>query len=308
MLFLALALSLGDSLPRRAIEVASGEYLNTVSVGEGPAIVLLNGLVGGAYGFRKIIPELASRGYRVVAIEPLGLGESSRPKHADYSLAAQSARIGHVLDTLGITNAVLVAHSLGASYALRLASERPDLVRGLVSIDGGPQESAAPPGLRKAMRWAPILKLFVGRGSVRKQVRKQLIDASRDTTWLTAEVLDGYTDGPGKDVGAMIDAFHGMVHSTEPDLIRDRLPDLRIPVRLLIGAAPHSTGIDSADTELMRREIRDFAVDSVAGSGQLIHEEQPEVVVQAVLALEALLESHAAMEITPSGATPVRQP
>src|SRR5438132_10069717 len=35
---------------------------------------------------------------------------------------------------------LLVAHSIGGSEAFRLAYYRPDLVRGLVSIEGGPTE------------------------------------------------------------------------------------------------------------------------------------------------------------------------
>ena len=36
----------------------------------------------------------------------------------------------------------------------------------------------------------------------------------------------------------------------------------------------------------LKAEIRNFAVDSIAGSGQFIHEEQPEVVVTAVTKLD----------------------
>jgi pimeloyl-ACP methyl ester carboxylesterase len=296
LILLALALSLADSLPRRPVEVAVGEYLNTVSVGTGPAVVMLNGLVGGAYGFRRIMGEVSQLGYHVVAVEPLGLGESSRPKKADYSLSAQAGRIAQVLDTLGVKNAVILAHSLGAALAFRLAYQRPDLVSGILSIDGGPEESAAPAGLKRAMRWAGILKIFVGRGRIRSEVRKELLDASRDSSWLTTEVLDGYTDGPTRDVGATIDAFRGMVRAVEPEPLRDRLWEIRVPVRLLIGASPHNTGVDTAGTDLMRRVLPDFAVDSVAGSGQLVHEEQPEVVVNAVLAMMKLTKADSVMQ------------
>lgn len=300
MLLLALALLTADSVPHRPIEVAAGEFLNTESLGSGPPVIMVNGLVGGAFGFRRIMAEIASQGFRAIAVEPLGLGESSRPKKADYSLYAQAERVARALDTLGVKDAILVSHSLGSAIALRLASARPDLVRGILSIDGGPEESAAPPGLRRAMRWAPLLKLFVGRGTIRKEVRKELLKASRDSSWLTPEVLEGYTAGPGRDVGATIDAFRGMVRATEPDLIRDRLAEIRVPVRLLIGAAPHTTGISSDETEIMRRTLADFAVDSVPGSGQLIHEEQPEVVVRAIVGLEQATEARIACAHPPS--------
>ena len=49
------------------------------------------------------------------------LDEPSRPPEADYSLTAQADRIAVVLDVLGLEPAVVVAHAVGASMALRLA-------------------------------------------------------------------------------------------------------------------------------------------------------------------------------------------
>jgi pimeloyl-ACP methyl ester carboxylesterase len=286
MYLMLLSLFSTDTLPRRTIQVAAGELISTVSVGEGPAIVMLNGLIGGAFGFRHLIAEVANLGFRAVAVEPLGLGESSRPRHADYSLTAQVERIAEVLDSLGVRKAIVLAHSLGGSLALRLACRRPDLVRGILSIDGGPAESAATPGLKRAMRWAPLLKLFVGRGTIRREVRKELLKNSSDSTWLTPEVLDGYTEPPGRDIGATIDALKGMARSQEPQSLRDRLSQIVIPVRLLIGTWPHESAVLDEETALMRRLIPDFALDSVPGSGQLVHEERPRVVVSALLALD----------------------
>jgi len=275
-----------DTAASRTVEVAPRESLHTLSMGDGVPVVLIPGLIGGAYGYRQLMPPLAAQGYRVVVIEPLGVGESARPKHADYSLTAQADRIGRVLDSLGLSGVLLVSHSLGTSMALRLAYRRPELVRAVLSIDGGPAESASTPGLRRAMKFAPLLKLFVGRGTIRRQVRNGLIANSRDTSWVTNTVLDGYTSPSGRDVGATIDAFHGMADSHEADALRNHLADIRIPVRLMIGAAPHETAVGPDETEILRSSLPDFALQSVPGSGQYIHEEQPAAVVAAVVALD----------------------
>ena len=52
-------------------------------------------------------------------IEPLGTGSSSRPEKADYSLTAQSHRIGAVLDSMHLSSVLVLAHSLGAAMAFR---------------------------------------------------------------------------------------------------------------------------------------------------------------------------------------------
>jgi pimeloyl-ACP methyl ester carboxylesterase len=285
MLLPLLLLLAADSAEARNIAVAPAETLHTVAMGQGDPVVLIPGLLGGAYGYRRVMPGLAGEGYRVIAVEPLGWGESARPKHADYSLTSQAQRLEQVLDTMGLTHVWLVAHSLGGAIALRLAALDPGLVRGILLIDAGPAENAAPPGLKRAMRFAPLLKLFVGRGTIRRSIRSGIIGNSGDTSWVTPEVIDSYTAGPGKNVKATIDAFHGMARSQEPDSLSRHLAAIRVPVRLLIGTVPHQSGVDAEDTARLAALLPDFQIDSVAGAGQFIHEEQPGAVIEAIAAL-----------------------
>ena len=130
----------------RDIQVGPDEILRTTSVGSGKPLVLIPGIFGAAYGYRMLTAPLARSGYRTIVVEPLGYGWSSHPKNADYSFAAQTGRVVRALDSLGVTQALVVAQSSGAAIAFRLAVLRPDLVRGLLSIDGGPAESAATRG------------------------------------------------------------------------------------------------------------------------------------------------------------------
>src|SRR4029077_7658404 len=130
-----------DTAVVRDIPVGVGETLRITSTGSGRPVVLLPGLFGAAFGYRKIVGPMAELGYRTIVIEPLGFGWSSHPRRANYSLSAQTARVAAVLDSLGLHKALIIAHSTGGSIALRLAYQRPDLVEGILSIDGGPSES-----------------------------------------------------------------------------------------------------------------------------------------------------------------------
>lgn len=276
----------GDSLSARNITVAAGEVVHVMSAGTGTPVVLVPGLFGGAFGYRKLVAPLEERGYRVIIVEPLGTGTSAYPRGVDYSLTAQADRIASVLDTLAIRQALVVAHSVGVSMALRLTYRRPDLVRGLLAIDGGPVEAAATPGLQHAMKFSMFLKLFMGQGTLRKKVRRGMIENSGDTTWVSDSVVRGYTVGPGEDLHRTIDALHGMAKSREPELLRNHLAQIRVPVLLLVGGVPHGTSVTREEVTQLKNEIRNFAVDSIPGSGQFIHEEQPQVVVAAVSALD----------------------
>jgi len=275
-------LLLADSTGVFHVPVAVGEFLQVSVTGTGAPVVLIPGLFGSAFGFRHVVPRLAAAGYQVIVVEPLGIGASARPERADYSLTAQAARIAAVLDTLAVHDAILVAHSLGASMAFRLAYRRPDLVRAVVSLEGGPAEAAATPSFRRAMRFAPWIKWFGGVRRIRGKVRSGLIAASGDSHWVTDSVVDAYTAGAASDLDATLKAFLRMTAVSEPERLVPHLREVRCPVWLLLGTAPHDGRVPPGDVELLRQGLSFLTIDSVPGSGHYIHEEQPGAVVAAV--------------------------
>jgi len=289
---LAAALALlgpSDTAVVRDIPVSQGEVLRTTSFGSGRPVVLIPGLFGAAFGYRKIVGSLVEQGYRAIVVEPLGFGWSSHPRRANYSLSAQTARVAAVLDSLEIRKALIVAHSTGGSIALRLAYQRPDLVEGILSIDGGPSESASTPSLRRAMRFGGMLtKALLQPDAVRSEVRHEIVANSSDTTWVTPQVVLGYTDGVTADLPGAIDAWQGMAKSVESESLLARLGECRVPVRLIIGAVAHQSGVGADQIVLLGQRLPDFRVDSVAGSGQYIQEEQPAAVITALEKLVAL--------------------
>jgi pimeloyl-ACP methyl ester carboxylesterase len=273
----------------RTITVGPGEHLRTTVVGDGAeTVVFISAIFGGAYGYRHLTGPIADLGFRCVVIEPLGFGASSHPKQADYSFTAQTDRIGAVLDSLGVSHAIVIAQSTAASMALRLAYRRPELVRGVLSIDGGPAETPATPGLKRSLRFGGFLtKLVVGKGMMRGKVRKDLVANSGDTTWVTEHLVSEYTAGQADDVDGAIDGLRRMSNTVEPESLRARLHEALVPVRLLLGTAPHASAVKEDEIALMGARLPDFSVEHVAGSGQFIHEEQPGAVLEAFTRLAA---------------------
>jgi pimeloyl-ACP methyl ester carboxylesterase len=289
MLLLSLALLTVpvDSAVVRDIEVARGETLRTTIIGAGKPLVLIPGIFGGAFGYRRITGPLVARGYQTIVIEPLGYGSSSHPKNADYSFDAQTVRVARTLDHLGVKRALFVAQSSGAAIAFRLAILRPELVRGLLSIDGGPAESAATPGMKKAFKLGGgLVKFAMDESKLRHDVRREIVRNSGDTTWVTDAVIRAYTAGQTSDMNGSIDAFQRMSKAKERDSLQDRLHQCAVPVRLLVGTVPHPAEVGREQRELLRQKLPNFRADSVRGSGQYIQEEQPAAVLAAVAGLD----------------------
>lgn len=297
MLVLQLLTALAtDSAHSLTIPVAPKESLHVVAAGPegGHPVVLIPGFFGSAFTFRKVAPALNAAGYRTLVIEPLGIGGSSRPEKGDYSLTAQARRIAAVLDSLGVPAAIVVAHSNGGSIAMRLAVHRPSLVEGVLSIEGGPTESAVTPSFRAALRFAPWIKLFGGVKLIRWKIRHLLLDSSGDKSWVTDDVVTGYTAPAAANLTATLKAYLAMAASREPEKLAPRLGEIKCPVLLLVGGTAHDGDVDEKEVVLLQRTLPDFRFDSVPGAGHFLQEERPDVVVDRI---EHLLGSKSSLDM-----------
>jgi pimeloyl-ACP methyl ester carboxylesterase len=102
--------------------------------GTGVPVLLLHGLASSRRFWDLVVPKLA--GLPVVALDQRGHGDSDRPS-GPYDGATVAADALTALDALGLSRAVVVGHSWGASTALRLAADAPGRVLAAVAIDGG---------------------------------------------------------------------------------------------------------------------------------------------------------------------------
>jgi 4,5:9,10-diseco-3-hydroxy-5,9,17-trioxoandrosta-1(10),2-diene-4-oate hydrolase len=292
--------SASDAAPDHAQEltIAPDETLSIESTGTGPAVVLVPGLFGAAFGFRGIVPLLVQARYRAVVIEPLGIGQSSRPEGADYSLAAQADRLAAALHALRLHDVIVIAHSLGAAEAFRLAYRHPGLVRGLISIEGGPAEQTSTPTFRRAIRLASWFHVFGGLKLIRHEIRRSLVRSSGDSTWVTDGAVQGYTTAAAADLGSMLKGYLKMATAREPEPLAPHLAEIRAPVRLLVGSSVHEGGISPDQIELLAHALPNFAVDTVPGAGHFIQEERPERILASLSLLEQTLRK------TPSDPSP----
>jgi pimeloyl-ACP methyl ester carboxylesterase len=104
--------------------------------GTGGAIVLLHDILGGAFTWRDILPQLAGTNRAVYAIDMLGYGLSDHPWPADTSIWGQADCLNFLFNQLNLTNIVLVGHGIGGGVAQVLATRLSrDRVAALVLID-----------------------------------------------------------------------------------------------------------------------------------------------------------------------------
>lgn len=283
-LMLILMLNLGTV---QTVEVAPDQGLTVISAGAGDPVVLLPGLSGCAYGYRKIVSPLNESGFQTVIIEPLGIGSSSRPQEADYSLTGQADRVAAVLDGMDLKRAIIVGHGVSASVALRLAYRRPELVKAVVSVEGGPNESAATPTVARSLKFASVVAKLGGGRLLRDKYKSNLEEASGDRSWIDRRTLGRYLKNIDGDLNRFISALRAMAKAVEPESLRENLINISSPVLLLTGQAPHSGSVTAEEIDILREGLSRFSVQPVPGAGHFIFEEQPEVLINAIKSLQS---------------------
>lgn len=121
-------------MQRKSVEV-NGITLSYLEQGEGPALLLCHGFPETSYSWHKQIPVLAAAGYRVLAPDLRGYGESSAPLASDeYTVFHAVGDLVGLLDVLSIERAVIVGSDWGATIAWQMALMRPDRIAGIVAF------------------------------------------------------------------------------------------------------------------------------------------------------------------------------
>ena len=115
----------------RSIALATGGRLQIAAQGcaTGLPVVMLHGITDSWRSFEPVLPHLPAS-LRVFAPSQRGHGDSGRPGR--YRLRDFAADVAMFIETLRLGPALVVGHSMGSAVAMRLAIDRPALVRGLV--------------------------------------------------------------------------------------------------------------------------------------------------------------------------------
>jgi pimeloyl-ACP methyl ester carboxylesterase len=138
--------------------------INIRDEGEGPAVVLLHGWPDTNHLWQHQVPELAARGYRVIAPDLRGFGATTRPAEVSaYAIRHLVGDVVAVLDKLEIDRAHLIGHDWGAAVAWMAAARVPERVATLIALSVGHPTAFAKAGLRQLEKsWYMLFFQFTG--------------------------------------------------------------------------------------------------------------------------------------------------
>jgi lipase len=208
--------------------------------GRGAPVIAIHGLTASFLSFAGVAERLSGR-RPLFAPDLRGRGNSDKPK-SPYGMAQHARDVAAAMQTLGYGPSVIVGHSMGAFVGTALAAQNPELVSGIVMIDGG-YVPDLPVGVDSTQMLDATLALRISQLSQTYESRQAFMEFWRSqpnfppedwNTWTEAfldyEVAGDTTVRPKASADAVrID----VAEAFKRDEIIERLKSLRVPALLL---------------------------------------------------------------------------
>jgi len=244
-------------VPGDGVELAFGYW-----PGRSAPVVALHGLTATYVTFTGVAERLAGR-RPLFAPDLRGRGDSGKPD-GPYGMAQHARDVARAMRALALGPSVIVGHSMGAFIAAALAASEPELVAGLILVDGGfalPMTEAASQAFEfgLAKRIAQLRQTYASRQVYRDFWRSQPQFPPEDwSPWIEA-FLDYELGGEpprlqpkASDQGVRVDLAEGL----KTKEITDRLEAIRVPVVMLRAEAGFLPGQPPLYPEPAMAEIR----------------------------------------------------
>ncbi|AKQ45359.1 alpha/beta hydrolase [Rufibacter radiotolerans] len=200
----------------------------------GKTVVLLHGKnFNGAY-WEQTAKDLAKNGYRVIIPDQIGFGKSSKPQNIQYSFQMLAQNTKGLLDSLGVTSAAVLGHSMGGMLATRFALMYPEFTQKLILEN--------PIGLEDWKRWVPYQSIEQVYANELKQtqagIKKYQLENYYGGQWKPeydkwADLLAGWTIGSDYPKIAWNAALTYDMVFTQPVVYE--FDQLKMPTLLIIG-------------------------------------------------------------------------
>ena len=254
-----------------------------VSHGEtsAPVFVLIHGLGDEADSWRHLIPFLNARGFRVLAVDLPGFGRSVTKKRINIKNHV-SAVLKLIEAAVSGARVFLAGNSMGAMVAESAAFQRPDLVKGLVLIDGNIPGGPSNPGLlalaklllrRKWYRsyqgnpegaWASLYPYYADLDSM----------PPGDKEFLKQRVMDRVESSTQEKAFFATQRSLVWTYMSRSSAFAQKVKDYKGKILLLWGEMDRLIPLSSAEVfKALRDDIR---LELIPGAGHLPQQEKPE--------------------------------
>jgi pimeloyl-ACP methyl ester carboxylesterase len=120
---------------RRFVADGISSFVLEAGAPDSPAVVCVHGVPASSFLYRKVVPELAARGLRGIAVDLPGLGLAERPPDADYTWTGLGRWLLAAIDALEVERFHLLLHDIGGPVGFEVANAVPDRVLSMTLLN-----------------------------------------------------------------------------------------------------------------------------------------------------------------------------
>jgi len=267
--------------------------------GQGPPLVLIQGLGVGRWGWEPVADRLARR-FRVITVDNRGIGASDAPP-GPYSVRMMATDVMAVLDDAGVGSASVVGTSLGGMVAQELALAHPGRVDRLVlaaTIPGGRLTAPMPLKTAYLLTWGPLMASEV-------RLRGFVNHALGPRTLRRADVVERLIARrrahPQSEQAWRAQATAGVLFDP-----RGRQRRIAQPTLIVQGTADQV--VNPANAELLAQLIPDARLQYFDGAGHLLYWDEPKRFARVVTSFLTDRPPHRRRRIEPAEEAVGRRP
>ncbi len=225
---------------KSALVQAGDVRLQYFEDGDGPdTMVLVHGYASSAILWRYTIEALAVSGkYRVIAINNRGAGDSDRTgSEDDYTVQSFANDLYNGVSELGLSDFILVGHSMGGATVTQFAVNHQDMLRGLALLNSAPLAGRA-----LADNWEEELRASFAEGGLTRG------DMGYQAPHITQDFVD--------EVNSIIlrnpiERAIGGRRSMGALRLRERLGEIAVPTMVIGGDRDTTVGVDNIVAEYL---------------------------------------------------------
>ena len=234
--------------------------LHTLESGTGPlTLVFLHYFGGSAQEWREVM-HLLGNDYRCIAIDLRGHGDSDSPDNG-YTVDDMANDVGDSLHQHGVSDFVLVGHSMSGKVALALASRQPAGLQSLLLVSPSPPVPEPIPDDERQ-------KLLAGHGqrAAAEQTLKNITEV-RVSKAIREQII-------ADDLRTSKPAWDGWLLAGSREDISARMATVTVPVHIIVGSEDRALPPD-VQPRLTLPYLPGATLDSCAGAGHLLPWEVP---------------------------------
>jgi pimeloyl-ACP methyl ester carboxylesterase len=255
------------------------QRLRVIECGAGEPLLLVHGFADYAYAWHRNLKPLADAGFRAIAFDYPGCGESALPEGFRFGVDDLARVVLGMLDGLGIERAHLVGHSMGGGIGLQLALHNPDRLCRVVLVAPVCYHTYYRPFIY-LFRWPPfhtLARLVTGPW----MAWPTLVREYADTTLLTPQVVAQYRLAFRRP--EYVRACHALLRDYWNEAFAEtarHYGEISVPLYVIWG---------ERDTAVSRRDVQRLAgdtgaeLDIVPGAGHLFNQADPQAFNQIVV-------------------------